>query len=163
MPIRRMPIRQMEIRWMLNRPMQSRWILNLQMKNRRMLIRLMPICRMSNRRMPIWWIPDSLNADSPNADSPKTDSNHVIRWKLIRVMPIFWKLFRQMPILRFPNVNMPYKEQKMIIIPYVLLNNEWTMVFCFYSLLLLLFIISSNRIYSLFFQLPRDLIINYTS
>ena len=47
---------------------------------------------------------DSLKAISPKVDSPNSDS---------------------------PNVNILNKEQKIYIIPYVLFNNEWAIVFCF--------------------------------
>ena len=127
----RMPFRQMPIHWMWFWRMPIRWI-----PNCRMSTRWMPISRMSIRlilipQMPIDWIfADcwSPNADSLNSESPNADS---------------------------PNVNMPNKEQKIISIPYVLFNNEWAIVICFYSLLLFLFIISSNRFHSLFVQIAK--------
>ena len=89
---------------------------------------------------------DSLNADSPYADSRKQIRIMPIRRKPIRIMPIHWKLFRRMPIRRIlirrilnRRMSICQIRNRKNIIPYVLFNNEWAMVFCFYSLLLLVF------------------------
>ena len=93
---------------------------------------------------------DSVNADSPNADSPKTDLHYADSPKTDSHYADSLKAVS--PNADSPNINMSNKEQKMTIIRYVLFNNDGTMVFCSYSLLSFLFIISSNRFYSLFVE-----------
>ena len=101
MTIRRMPIRQMQIRWILNHQMtiSEGWFANADMRN----------VESPNAH--------SLNADSHYAPSPKTDSHYADSLKANSPNA-------DSPNSDSPNVNLPNKEYKMNIIPYALFNNE---------------------------------------